>query len=102
MSNWSRTYLHNLLVALDSFAAAIFFNRPDLTISALCRVVQLAANGGQWQWRVERVLKFARWQVVVLRGIGAALNFTFKNHCEAARLSDLARAASTLKLLEDP
>lgn len=90
-----------MLVALDSFAAAVFFNRPDLTISALCRVVQLAPTSAEWRWRVNQVLKFNRWQVAVLRVIGWALNSTFNNHCEAARLSDLARAASTIKLLDE-
>lgn len=101
--SFAKSYAHNVLVAVDSFAAAIFFNRPDLTISALCDIVLRArSQGGEWQWRVDRVLKFNRWQVWALRGVGFALNLTFRNHCEAARLSDLARAASTLKLLDDP
>lgn len=101
--SFSRTYAHNVLVAVDSFLAALFFNRPDLTISALCGIVLRAkVDGGEWQWRVERVLKFNRWQIWILRGIGYALNLTFRNHCEAARVSDLTRAASTLKLLDDP
>ena len=101
IAGFAKTYLHNILVALDSFCAAIFFNRPDLTISSLCRVVQLSdAQEEGWQWKVERVLKLARWQVWVLRVIGKALNLTFKNHCEAARISDLMRAGSTIQLLD--
>ena len=101
--SFQRTYVHNALVAIDSFLAAIFFNRPELTISALCDIALRAAReGGEWQWRVDRVLKLWRWQAIVLRAIGRALNFTFKNHCEAARFSDLCRAGSTLKLLDDP
>ena len=99
--SWAGSYAHTVALAIDEFAAAVFFNRPDLTISALCRVVQLADAGEEgWQWKVDRVLKLNRWQVAVLRCIGWALNFTFKNHCEAARLADLTRAAGVIKLLD--
>ena len=94
-------YIHTLAIALDQLAAAVFFNRPDLTISALCRVVQLADSGEHgWAWKVDRYLKLNLWQVVALRSIGWALNSTFRNHCEAARLSDLARANGVARLLD--
>lgn len=100
--SFPRTYIHTVLVALDSFLSALLFNRADCTISALCRVVQLAdAQAPGWQWKVDRVLKLWPWQAWVLRVIGRGLNLTFAGHCEAARLSDLLRAGSTLKLLDD-
>ena len=98
----NRSYVHTLAVALDQLAAAVFFNRPDLTISALARVVQLSdSEGAEWGWKVSRLLKLNRWQIAALRCIGRALNFTFANHCEAARLSDLTRAGGVIKLLGD-
>jgi hypothetical protein len=96
---WEKTYVHTLLIAIDSLAAAIFFNRADVTISSLCRVVQLADAGYlTWQARLTAT-KFAAWQISVLRVLARWLDDIQTNHCELARQSDLARDASSLTLL---
>lgn len=97
--SWGKTYIHTLLIALDQFAAAVFFDRADVTISSLCRVVQLA-DAGYLTWQAKlATTKFATWQISVLRVLARWLDYIQTNHCELARQSDLARNASSLSLL---
>jgi hypothetical protein len=83
----SKTYAHTVAVAIDQFWAAILFNRPDLTISAMCGLV-LAGRGA--------VLKANRVQTFVLRVTGRALNAVFTGHCDQAMAADIERAQATL------
>ena len=97
--SWSRTYVHTLLIAIDQFAAAVFFNRADVTISSLCRVVQLADSGDAvWTARLAAT-KFARWQIAILRVLAAGLEKIQTSHCELARQSDLSRDCTSTTLL---
>lgn len=101
--SWTGTYTNQVAVALDELGAAVFFNRKGVTISSLCRAVLLADAGHtDWAWRVDNYLKLGTWQKVALRVLGKALNFTFPNHCESARLGMLVQAGWTIKLFEDP
>lgn len=88
--SWDKTYSHTLLIALDQLGAAIFFNRPDLTISTLCDLVMTGQAAP---------LKLALWQLEFLAWLGPKLNRLQKNHCPQARLGDIQRAKSTLTLL---
>lgn len=97
--SWDRTYSHNALIAVDQFAAALIFNRPDLTISSLCRVVQLADAGDAKYVAVLAGLKFSNWQVGFLSVTARVLERIQAGHCEAARLGDLARTQSAASIL---
>lgn len=88
---WDRSYSHTVLMALDQFGGAILFNRPDLTISAMCWMV---ANDK------ETPLKLWGWQRFVLACLGALLNRIQTNHMELAREGDQERARSTLEMLQ--
>lgn len=89
--SWDRTYSHNVLYGLDCFGAILFWNQPDITISSLCRLVQLNKISA---------LKLYGWQHWILKQLAPVLNWIQTNHCELARLSDIARAKRTLALLE--
>lgn len=80
-----------LLLAIDRAAAAIFFNRADITVSSLCWIVR-----GGYQ------LDVYFWQRLLLRAIGAGLELVNPGHCANARLSDIKTAQSTLKELGAP
>lgn len=98
--SFARTYVHSVLVGLDDFGAAVFFNRNDVTISTLCRIVQLARAkdaGGEWALKQ---LGLWKWQYVVLAWLGPFLNDLQTNHCEKARLADIQRAKRILTLLD--
>jgi hypothetical protein len=95
----SGTYFHTVAIALDQFAAAIFFNRADVTISSLCRVVQLA-DSGMTPWPAHLAsTKFSAAQIGFLRQLAKVLNKIQTNHCELARQADLARDDSSTQLL---
>lgn len=97
--SWSNTYSHNLLYALDIVGAVVFWNQADVTISALCRLVQLAdSEGAPWTYRLGG-LKLYGWQTWVLRHLAPILNKIQANHCELARQADLARAEHIKSLL---
>jgi hypothetical protein len=91
MSNFSNTYLHSVLIGLDQFGAALFFNRNDITISSICGLV---LNNDYDS------LKLHRWQVVGCRYLGKLLNLISTNHCNEAILGDFDRAFDTIKLTE--
>lgn len=78
-------------MALDQFAAAVVFNRPDLTISTMCWMV---ANDDYAN------LKPSRWQWWVLAKLGPILNWIQTDHCKGAALADYNRAQSTVKALQ--
>jgi hypothetical protein len=91
--SWDRTYSHTVLIAIDQFAAAIIFNRPDLTVSTMCWMVMTGNDAG---------LKLSPWQRWILVKLGPLLNKVQTNHCKAARDGDYARAESTLAMLGAP
>lgn len=97
--SWDRTYSHNVLIAVDQLGAAVIFNRLDVTISSLCRVVQLADGGDAKFQATLASLKFAPWQVGFLRRTARALEWIQPGHCEAARLADIDRAKAMDTLL---
>ena len=97
--SFSNTYVHNILIGLDDFGAALLFNRTDCTISTMCRIVQLAntkAAGGAWALGA---LKLHKWQLVFLNWLAPFLDDLQTNHCALALQGDLQRANSTQSLL---
>ena len=106
--SWDNTYSHNVLYGLDVLGAVVFWNQRDITISSLCRLAQLAYPEGEMDamtiyWHsVLASLKLYGWQVAVLRWLATKLNEIQANHCELARLADIARAKRVLALLEVP
>ncbi len=97
--SWSKTYAHNVLIGLDCLGAALFFNKNDVTISSMCRIVQLydaKAQSSAWQLRI---LNLHPVQVTILRWLAAFLDDLQKNHCALAVQGDLQRAESVKKLL---
>lgn len=96
--SWAGTYSHTLALALDRAAAAVFFNRPDITISSLCWIVRNRVSN-PIAGHAYSLCKFSGWQTKLLQWIGAGLEFIAKGHCAAARDSDLAVSNSVLALL---
>jgi len=97
--SWGRTYSHSLAIGLDMFGAVVVFNRPDLTISSLCRIVQLAdATREDFPTRLAS-LKLSAWQVKLLRWLAKRLDGLQTDHCEGARQGDIERAQSTRDFL---
>lgn len=81
------------MLGLDDFGAAVLLNRNDLCISAACGLVREDhANA----------LQLHAWQRLFLRVVGAALDYFWDGHCEAAIQGDINRANSTLALLKEP
>ncbi len=97
---WTRTYLHNVLVGLDAWGAAVFFNRNDVTISTMCRIVQLYDAKDADAVAVVTHMNLHDWQIGVLRRLAVGLNEIQPNHCELARQGDIERAQRILALLE--
>ena len=79
----TRPYWLTLLIALDQWCAAVLFNRPDLTISAMCWAVRTGVDGP---------LKLSPFQRAVLMRTGNLLEWVNPGHCESARQADLERA----------
>ncbi len=97
---WSKTYSHNVLIALDCLGAALLFNRNDVTISTLCRIVQLSdAKAAHAAWQLS-ALGLRPCQVTFLRWLGPFLDDLQKNHCAEALQGDVQRANSIKSLLE--
>lgn len=96
--SWNRTYSHNVLYGIDCLGAVLFWNQPDVTISSLCRVVQLYDFAPALVPQLP-ALKFWRWQIAVLRFLAPILDKLEAGHCELARKADLARAERTKALL---
>jgi hypothetical protein len=89
--SWDKTYSHNFLIALDSFAAAVVFNRPDLTVSTMCWMVMTGNDAS---------LKLWGWQRWILVTLGPWLNDIQANHCALAAAGDRERAQSTIEALK--
>lgn len=87
-----------VLLALDRLGAALFFNRPDITISALCWVVRFAPTDRTAAAALTDIHPYP-WQILVLRWIGDGLEFVNPGHCVHARASDTITAQSTVSLL---
>lgn len=92
--SWAGTYSHTIILGVDRFAAAVFFNRADVTISSLCWLVR--AYPAQ---TVAQRAALKPWQQWVLKQIGSGLEAISPGHCAAARASDLAIYASATALL---
>lgn len=102
-------YWLTLLLALDRWGAAVFFNRPDLTISTLCWMA-LTVEGiasGALPTAAEKMIALKmyndvrpyHWQDWSLLCIGKCLEFIQPGHCSKARLDDLAVLDATRALL---
>lgn len=92
--SWDRTYPHTVLIALDQFAAAIIFNRPDLAISTMCWMVMTGNDAP---------LKLSPWQRWILVKLGPILNRIQPAHCELSAKGDRDRATATqLALIKVP
>jgi hypothetical protein len=90
----SRPYALNVLIALDRFGAALLFNQPDITISSLCWV---AAQGASSQ---NQAAKLSPWQTRILIPLAWVLNKIQANHCQLARMSDIATAQARIEVLK--
>jgi hypothetical protein len=95
------SYVYTLLLALDRFAAAILFNRADITISSLCWVARnmLTTPPDPIAAAASAILKFAPWQVWFLTHTATALEFLQAGHCAEARQTDIETADTTEALL---
>lgn len=91
--SWTKTYTHTILLGLDRFGAAIFFNEPDITISSLCWIVLSNAS-------TVSLLKLYGWQYTALKVIGSMLECLQSGHCAAARLGDIETSGRAAHLLE--
>jgi hypothetical protein len=83
----SRTWLQFLLIGIDDLGAVVFFNRPGITISSLCKL----AMAGE-----DAPLKLYPWQRKVLLWLGARLGHV---HCDAAALADWERNKANVAML---
>ena len=97
--SWEGTYSHTVAIATAQFAAAVLLNRSDITVSSLCRVVQLADAGIEDFPDRLRALEFSDRQIRALRWIGRKLEEHWPGHCEEARKGDLLRYAAVGSLL---
>jgi hypothetical protein len=88
MSAWDKTFTHNVLLAIDLWAALTFFNRAGITISTMAGLVRdgKAAPLKLWLWQED----FLRWLEPRLSNA----------HCEAAKAADIARAELALQLMK--
>jgi hypothetical protein len=85
------SYVKTVALGLDDLLASILLARNDLCISAACGLV-LADR--------DAPLKLNRFQRVTLHAIGAVLDYWFPGHCQGAILGDMARARSSLGVLQ--
>jgi hypothetical protein len=88
---WSGTYSEHFLLALDYWAAAVFFNRFGITISTMAGLVRDGLHGP---------LQLSGWQIAFLRWLEPRLS---NGHCEAAKAADIDRLkAALVALVKDP
>jgi hypothetical protein len=85
--SWDKTYTHDALLALDLWAAAVFFGAIGITVSSLAGLVR---DGKDAPFRLRR------WQRSFLGWLEPRLS---RAHCEAARAADLARAQAVVAAL---
>jgi hypothetical protein len=87
----NRSWVHLLLVGgLDMTWAIILFGRTDITISSLCKIAMDADP-----LKLAK-LKLWKWQLAMLRWLGARLGH---DHCNGAALADRVRAQAVIDLL---
>lgn len=98
--SWDGTYSHSVAIGVDQLGAAVLFNRPGLTISSLCRIVELADKGVTPFPDRLAFLTLSDWQIELLRWLGKKLDGRWPGHCEGARIGDLARADAAIALLQ--
>jgi hypothetical protein len=97
---FANTYLHSVLIGLDDFGAALLFNRNDVTISAMCRVVQLVDRKDPAAEAVLQRLALYPAQVFFLRWVGRGLTLIKRHHCAKALVADMQRASAIQALLD--
>lgn len=91
-----------LLLGLDRFGAAVFFNRPDITISSLCWIVRYALQDDVIAIQALSTLKLYKWQHWILLKLSSVLEWIQPGHCFGARATDIETAQSVLNLLLTP
>lgn len=84
------TFGKNFALALDDWAASIFWNQRDVTVSGLTWVMEN---------HPERLAHMYEWQRRLLSKIGPWLDKHWPNHRAEARAGDLARLAASQALL---
>ena len=111
MADIKTPYWLTLALAADRLGAAVLFNRPDLTISTLCWMVRthdavqalprntMATPDQRAACAALFYVNPYGWQVALLRGMGAALEWMQPGHCAKARKDDLALLQRTVALL---
>lgn len=100
--SFQRTYVHTVLVAIDQTAAAVLFNRDDVTISSLCGLVRrMDAGNHTADFTLHVALQLRPWQIGFLRFTGTALEKFWPGHCEGAISSDVARGARAQAILAE-
>jgi hypothetical protein len=96
-----------LLIALDRFAAVLFFNCPDMCVSSLCwaalvyiRWPPYCANGADVLTATQAMaaLKLSAWQLRVLVRLGRWLEGINPGHCRKSAQDDGVQAERTYKL----
>ena len=98
---WTRTYLHTLAVAIDDAAAAVLFNRDDVTISSLCGLYRRSRAGDARAAAVLAAMGLKGWQRTFLRLVGDGLERILPGHCARAIAADILRGQAMVALLED-
>lgn len=103
--SWTGTYTYWLLRAADVAIATDTVEVPDITISSLTRLVQLAdaeapvpAGAVPWSERLAS-LQLKPWQLKFLRWLGPKLDEVDSGHRAAAAAGDLQRADRIAELL---
>lgn len=86
--SWDKTYSHEFLLALDLYAAGLFFNHNGITISTMAGLVRDGKDAP---------LKLYGWQRSFLRWLEPRLS---NAHCEGAKAADIARAQLALQLMD--
>jgi hypothetical protein len=86
------TFVKSAALALDDWAASIFFNKRMVCVSSLTWVMQN---------HPERLSDMYAWQRAWLARIGPWLDRHWPNHRAAARQGDLNRLAASQALLSD-
>lgn len=100
--SFQRSYVHTVLVAIDQTAAAVLFNRDDVTISSLCGLVRrMDAGNHTADFTLHVALQLRPWQIGFLRFTGMALEKFWPGHCEGAISSDVARGARAQAILAE-
>lgn len=84
---WSNTYSHEFLLALDLWAAGVFFNKNGITVSTLSGIVRDGKDAP---------LKLYGWQRAFLKWLAPRLS---EAHTTAALAADIARAKLALQLM---